>query len=509
MKLSKCWGDGLYIGADTVTLLLADTNIMVSNVTSTDNRRNGLSVTYVRGLRLNNCYFTNQGGGPATPSGIDIEPNSAQIVDNVKISDCSETGNLGSAITSFVNYTNAQVKNITIENNSASTNGLFGLYLYSTYSGLMRDININGYITSSQTQYGAYIRNTKNVNISNMKISGLTSPIADFRIQTDSLLKIDHLSVTDTSTLTPGVYFVGGNFNCTILNSNVSTVSDAVLSTNSTTDYDIEFLNNTLVSTSGAGIKLFKQDGLKINNCTIQNTGKEGINLTTLTNSVISGNILSDNGSATNNTYSAIAINGTSTNNTISANTSYQGSLYTNKIAYNLLLASGTGTNLVGNNNFTAGVTGTINNLGTGNTIVTPLTYITASSQTYSSTIGWTGTTAPSGTTTHTYSWTQVGNVVTVRINLAYSVAGSALTAVTMVLPSDVPKPYQPTGFASSNYVVCYGVGDFSTGPSATGASGPRVWLAANSTNTGFIAEILSASSNATNVWVSFTYLIN
>lgn len=509
MKLSKCWGDGLYIGADTVTLLLADTNIMVSNVTSTDNRRNGLSVTYVRGLRLNNCYFTNQGGGPATPSGIDIEPNSAQIVDNVKISDCSETGNLGSAISSFVNYTNAQVKNITIENNSASANGLYGLYLFSTYSGLMRDININGYITSSQTQYGAYIRNTKNVNISNMKISGLTSPIADFRIQTDSLLKIDHLSVTDTSTLTPGVYFVGGNFNCSILNSNIATVSDAVLSTNSTTDYDSEFLNNTISSTNAAGIKLFKQDALKINNCTVRNTGKEGINLTTLTNSVVSGNILSDNGAATNNTYSAIAINGTSTNNTISANTSYQGTLNTNKISYNLSLASGAGTNLVSNNNFTAGVTGTISNSGTGNTIVNPLTYTSTASQTYSSTIGWTGTTAPSGTTNHSYSWTQVGNMVTVRINLSYSVAGTALTAVTMVLPSDVPKPYQPPGFSSANNVVVYGAGDFSTSASAVGGSTNRVWLLANGTNTGFIAEILSSSSNATNVWVSFTYLTN
>lgn len=74
----------------------------------------------------------------------------------------------------------------------------------------------------------------------------------------------------------------------------------------------------------------------------------------------------------------------------------------------------------------------------------------------YASTIAWTGTTPPSGATNHTYKWTRVGHMVTIRINLRYATAGTALTVVTMDLPSDCPVPEIPTGYAANDY---FGVG--------------------------------------------------
>jgi nitrogen fixation protein len=79
--------------------------------------------------------------------------------------------------------------------------------------------------------------------------------------------------------------------------------------------------------------------------------------------------------------------------------------------------------------------------------------------QTYTPTPSWAGTTAPSGTTDHTYMWSQVGNLVTLRINLSYSVAGSALTSVVLALPSDLPTPETPSSVTVVNDVVNYGSG--------------------------------------------------
>ena len=90
-------------------------------------------------------------------------------------------------------------------------------------------------------------------------------------------------------------------------------------------------------------------------------------------------------------------------------------------------------------------------------------TYRDAGLQTYVGTATWTGTTAPSGGTTHSYYWNRVGNLVTIRINLAYTVAGSALTLVSMTLPADCPTPASPNGVTAANEVLSYGGGALAT----------------------------------------------
>jgi len=90
-------------------------------------------------------------------------------------------------------------------------------------------------------------------------------------------------------------------------------------------------------------------------------------------------------------------------------------------------------------------------------------TYRDAGLQTYVGTATWTGTTAPSGGTTHSYYWNRVGNLVTIRINLAYTIAGSALTLVSMTLPADCPTPASPNGVTAANEVLSYGGGALAT----------------------------------------------
>jgi UDP-N-acetylglucosamine acyltransferase len=89
-------------------------------------------------------------------------------------------------------------------------------------------------------------------------------------------------------------------------------------------------------------------------------------------------------------------------------------------------------------------------------------TYRDAGLQTYAGTITWTGGTgaaAPSGTPTHSYHWNRVGNLVSLRINLSYTVAGNALTVCSMTLPADCPIPASPTGVTAANEIICYGAG--------------------------------------------------
>jgi hypothetical protein len=75
----------------------------------------------------------------------------------------------------------------------------------------------------------------------------------------------------------------------------------------------------------------------------------------------------------------------------------------------------------------------------------------------------WTGTTAPSGATQHTYSLSQVGNMVTLIINLSYATAGSGLTGVNFDLPSTAPTPVLPTSVSATGDVISYGIGMIST----------------------------------------------
>jgi hypothetical protein len=138
----------------------------------------------------------------------------------------------------------------------------------------------------------------------------------------------------------------------------------------------------------------------------------------------------------------------------------------------------------------------------------TQTTYRSSGIQTYTGSIAWTGTTAPSGATTHSYNWTQIGNLVTLNITLRYAVAGSALTIALIDLPSDCPNPIKPSGLTSAFEKLYIGSGRFSIG-TTTSSTAPiaEVSIRTNSTNTGFQVFMQNASSlGATLAQVTIQY---
>jgi len=95
----------------------------------------------------------------------------------------------------------------------------------------------------------------------------------------------------------------------------------------------------------------------------------------------------------------------------------------------------------------------------------------------------WTGTTAPSGATQHTYSLSQVGNMVTLIINLSYATAGSNLTAVTFDLPSTAPTPALPSSVTTALDVINYGNGMIAVAKTIPAATAPFCALRLKSTS--------------------------
>jgi hypothetical protein len=76
-----------------------------------------------------------------------------------------------------------------------------------------------------------------------------------------------------------------------------------------------------------------------------------------------------------------------------------------------------------------------------------------------SANITWTGGTAPTTLTTSTYSFTQIGKMVSLYILLVYSNSGSSPTSLTLQIPSDCPQPSSMgTTPAAGNFTFCTGL---------------------------------------------------
>jgi len=92
--------------------------------------------------------------------------------------------------------------------------------------------------------------------------------------------------------------------------------------------------------------------------------------------------------------------------------------------------------------------------------------------QSYTGTIVVTATTSPSGATNHSYSFNQVGKLVTLRINLDWATTGNTVSAIACELPSDCPTPELPTAVSATGDVIVYGTGTLSANRAIVGAMG-------------------------------------
>jgi hypothetical protein len=123
LKISDSGGDGVFISGDTWYANtqnpdLFSENILIKDVWSNHNYRQGISVVSVQNLLVQNSWFTNT-QGTLPMAGVDIEPdNNGHRIVNVVFDKCRFTNNSGSGISVALSFqdTSATPVDVTFKN---------------------------------------------------------------------------------------------------------------------------------------------------------------------------------------------------------------------------------------------------------------------------------------------------------------------------------------------------------------------------------------------------------
>lgn len=234
--------------------------------------------------------------------------------------------------------------------------------------------------------------------------------------------------------------------------------------------------DNTLIgngSSGGAGITITSSSlGISVTGNSISSFANEGIKLTTVSNSVISGNTIKDVGQATNNTYAAILLAGAnSTNNTVTANAI--SSVAVNKHSYG-----------VRENDASQGPTTIMGNTAL-NAVTSNYSIQNASSLLYNSDVG-------PGTTTTVLHGNATGSPSFGAVSLTADVSGVLPTAnIATALANQTS--INGLGITASTGTLTVPNGVTMTGPASTGTV-----AALNQTNTFTSAAIVDLSAAST-----------
>ena len=129
-------------------------------------------------------------------------------------------------------------------------------------------------------------------------------------------------------------------------------------------------------------------------------------------------------------------------------------------------------------------------------------------SKAYTGTITPSATTAPTGTTNHTYSWCQVGDLVTIRLNLDYATAGATVTSLACMLPSDCPNPELPSGVSTALNVISYGVGTMAANKASVATMGTAALRLKTTAPNTFDIQIQRASGSYATAYATIQYFV-
>jgi len=150
----------------------------------------------------------------------------------------------------------------------------------------------------------------------------------------------------------------------------------------------------------------------------------------------------------------------------------------------------------------------TIKANNTGSTAdVTDFTFKQAGSQSYGGTLTWTGT-APTGLTS-TYTWSQIGNQVSFRLDVVATSAGTGVTALVATLPSDMPSPLIQTGKTGANAILYMLAGVMQTSITAQTTAARVSYIRRNAADNGFEIAHVQGSTNVGMVSITGNYFTN
>ena len=147
LHVSKCTGDGVCVGGGS-------SDVVIANIISTGNRRQGLSITNCNTIKVYDSEFSYT-SGTAPECGIDIEPDPGYTCSNIWIENCRINNNRKYGINIWKNASNITLTRNTLEYNTSLGMGTVGC------SGLTVTNNVIRY---NGTTGVVYNDGTKNVN---------------------------------------------------------------------------------------------------------------------------------------------------------------------------------------------------------------------------------------------------------------------------------------------------------------------------------------------------------
>ncbi|GAB3093684.1 right-handed parallel beta-helix repeat-containing protein [Lysobacter terrae] len=132
IRLADCWGDGLSIGgAAATTGTIPSMDVAVSNIVSTGNRRQAVTIGRSQGVKIYDSELSYT-SGIKPGCGIDIEPDpdSSASTSGVRVENCWIHHNAGNGIQVYKTVKNVTVKACTIEYNEG-----YGVLLLNADTG--------------------------------------------------------------------------------------------------------------------------------------------------------------------------------------------------------------------------------------------------------------------------------------------------------------------------------------------------------------------------------------
>jgi parallel beta-helix repeat protein len=171
IRLSRGWGDGLSVGPKPQYQknFIYSRDVAVGNIVCTGNRRNGLSITNVIGMKVYDSEFSDT-HGTSPQCGIDVEPNKDidgnGYNDQVWIENCVMKGNAAYGVNVWKRSRNLTITKCTISGNKSCgivTTGLTGgTFSNNTFNdnmktGLFLQTGTTGVVVSNQTSFHNYL----------------------------------------------------------------------------------------------------------------------------------------------------------------------------------------------------------------------------------------------------------------------------------------------------------------------------------------------------------------
>ena len=189
--VQKGWGDGISVGPrpQYQKPYIYSRDVVVANVVCTGNRRNGLSITNVIGMKVYDSEFSNT-NGTSPQCGIDVEPNGdidgKGYNDQVWIENCVMRGNAKYGVNVWRRSRNLTITKCTIDGNKSCgivTTGLnTGTFTANTFcnnmkTGLFIQTGSNNVSISGNVSYKNYMSQGTSMRLNPFYLTGTSSKI--------------------------------------------------------------------------------------------------------------------------------------------------------------------------------------------------------------------------------------------------------------------------------------------------------------------------------------------